>query len=105
MFHNQLVKSAPWFTERSVTDISVGGLIVLVLVRAVQFNMNNTRVSMDAERTVGCSLYVVNKSLVGFVVFAFHRLLISTSSSIVLSDFRSVFVCFQQLVCRLSPCH
>ena len=28
-----------------MTDISVGGLIVLVLVRAVQYNMNNTRVS------------------------------------------------------------
>ena len=50
LYRPQPVKSAPWFTERPLTDFSVGGLIVLVLVRAVQYNMNNTRVSRLRNR-------------------------------------------------------
>ncbi|KAF0302011.1 Dymeclin [Amphibalanus amphitrite] len=57
--HDTLVKSAPWFTERSVTDISVGGLIVLVLVRAIQFNMNNTR---DKYLHTNCLAALANMS-------------------------------------------
>lgn len=41
----QMVKDVTWYKEKILTEISLGGLMVLVVIRALQFNISRTRVS------------------------------------------------------------
>lgn len=45
-----MLKHVPWYTERSIHEITLGGLIVLVVIRTIQFNMTRMRV-----RSIKCS--------------------------------------------------
>jgi hypothetical protein len=44
--HNIPIKKFAWYTERSLTEISLGGLLILVVIRTIQFNMTRMRVSI-----------------------------------------------------------
>lgn len=37
--HSIKLKNITWYTERMLTEISLGGLIVLILIRTIQYNM------------------------------------------------------------------
>ncbi|CAG2107268.1 unnamed protein product, partial [Medioppia subpectinata] len=37
------LKNIVWYTDRQLTEISLGGLIVLVIIRTIQFNMSRAR--------------------------------------------------------------
>ena len=37
-----------WFKERSLTEITLGGLLILVVIRTIQFNMTRMRVRVAA---------------------------------------------------------
>ena len=41
----QIIPSIPWYTERVITNITLGGLLVLVVLRTIQYNMTKMRVS------------------------------------------------------------
>lgn len=43
--HNIILKSATWYQERVVSEISLGGLIILVTTRTAQYNLLKMRVS------------------------------------------------------------
>lgn len=51
----QILKNISWYTERSLTEISLGSLLILVVIRTIQFNMTRTRVSWAHPRTL-CAL-------------------------------------------------
>lgn len=40
-----MIKNVLWYKEKILTEISLGGLMVLVVIRALQFNISRTRVS------------------------------------------------------------
>lgn len=42
--HNIPIKKLSWYTERSLSEISLGGLLILVVIRTIQFNMTRMRV-------------------------------------------------------------
>ncbi|OTF71888.1 dymeclin-like protein [Euroglyphus maynei] len=39
----QIVRNITWYTERNLTEISLGGLIILIIVRTIHFNMSRSR--------------------------------------------------------------
>lgn len=39
-----MLKNIVWFTERQIGEISLGGLIILILIRTIQYNMTRMRV-------------------------------------------------------------
>lgn len=41
---SQVLKNITWYSERSLTEISLGSLLILVVIRTIQFNMTRTRV-------------------------------------------------------------
>lgn len=41
-----MLKGVTWYTERSISEISLGGLLVLVVIRTIQYNMLKMRVSL-----------------------------------------------------------
>ncbi len=41
---SQMLKNISWYTERVLTEISLGSLLILVVIRTIQFNMTRTRV-------------------------------------------------------------
>ncbi|CAG2123427.1 unnamed protein product, partial [Medioppia subpectinata] len=41
--HDITLKNIVWYTDRQLTEISLGGLIVLVIIRTIQFNMSRAR--------------------------------------------------------------
>lgn len=43
---SQVLKNISWYTERSLTEISLGSLLILVVIRTIQFNMTRTRVGL-----------------------------------------------------------
>jgi len=43
-----------WYTERSVTNISLGSVMVMVLVRTIQVNIAQIRVGGEGVRVVLC---------------------------------------------------
>ena len=45
LFTLQVIPSIPWYTERVITNITLGGLLVLVVLRTIQYNMTKMRVS------------------------------------------------------------
>lgn len=42
----QTLKNISWYTERALTEISLGSLLILVVIRTIQFNMTRTRVRL-----------------------------------------------------------
>ncbi len=44
--HTIPIKKFAWYTERSLNEISLGGLLILVVIRTIQFNMTRMRVSI-----------------------------------------------------------
>ncbi|XP_047524119.1 dymeclin [Pieris napi] len=57
--HLVMLKSLPWYTERSISEISLGGLMVLVVVRALQYNMARVR---DKYLHTNCLAAIANMS-------------------------------------------
>lgn len=47
LFNLQVLKNISWYTERSLTEISLGSLLILVVIRTIQFNMTRTRVGLS----------------------------------------------------------
>jgi len=43
--HNIILKGATWYEERAVSEISLGGLIILVTTRTAQYNLLKMRVN------------------------------------------------------------
>lgn len=43
---SKMLKGVTWYTERSISEISLGGLLILVVIRTIQYNMFKMRVSM-----------------------------------------------------------
>nr|CAD7195657.1 unnamed protein product [Timema douglasi] len=41
--HESMLKGVTWYTERSISEISLGGLLVLVVIRTIQYNMLKMR--------------------------------------------------------------
>jgi len=42
----KMLKGVTWYTERSISEISLGGLLILVVIRTIQYNMFKMRVSV-----------------------------------------------------------
>ena len=38
------IKKLNWYTERTISEISLGGLLILIVIRTIQFNMSRMRV-------------------------------------------------------------
>src|ERR1700743_642356 len=55
----QLLKTVPWYTERKVSDITLGGLIILVIIRTIQYNILKMR---DKYLHTNCLAALANMS-------------------------------------------
>lgn len=42
--HQIMLKNIGWYQERGLTEISLGGLLLLVVIRTIHFNMLKMRV-------------------------------------------------------------
>ena len=45
----QVIKNVAWFKERTISEITLGGLLVLVVIRTIQYNMTRMRVGSLLE--------------------------------------------------------
>ncbi|XP_072032862.1 dymeclin-like [Amphiura filiformis] len=57
--HELIVKNISWYTERAISQITLGGLIVLVVIRTIQFNMTRMR---DKYLHTNCLAALANMS-------------------------------------------
>lgn len=57
--HEIMLKNVIWYTERTVSEISLGGLIVLVIIRTIQYNMLKVR---DKYLHTNCLACLANMS-------------------------------------------
>ncbi|KAI5733517.1 hypothetical protein M8J76_012852 [Diaphorina citri] len=57
--HSTVLKSVPWYTERLMTEISLGGLMILVTTRTVQYNILKMR---DKYLHTNCLAALANMS-------------------------------------------
>lgn len=57
--HQIMLKNIQWYTERSISEISLGGLLVLVIIRTVQYNMLKVR---DKYLHTNCLACLANMS-------------------------------------------
>ncbi|XP_013136748.1 PREDICTED: dymeclin [Papilio polytes] len=57
--HLIMLKNLTWYTERAISEISLGGLMVLVVVRALQYNMARVR---DKYLHTNCLAAIANMS-------------------------------------------
>jgi hypothetical protein len=57
--HTIMIKKLTWYTERSISEISLGGLLVLVVIRTIQFNMTRMR---DKYLHTNCLAALANMS-------------------------------------------
>lgn len=55
----QKLKAINWYTERSISEVSLGGLLVLVVIRTVQYNMLKMR---DKYLHTNCLAALANMS-------------------------------------------
>lgn len=55
----QLLKNINWYTERSIAEISLGGLLILVVIRTIQYNMMKMR---DKYLHTNCLAALANMS-------------------------------------------
>lgn len=44
--HDVTMKNVDWYKERDLSEISLGGLLILVVIRTIQYNMLKMRVSL-----------------------------------------------------------
>lgn len=57
--HETRLKGVTWYTERSISEISLGGLLVLVVIRTIQYNMLKMR---DKYLHTNCLAALANMS-------------------------------------------
>ncbi|XP_060608390.1 dymeclin-like isoform X2 [Ruditapes philippinarum] len=57
--HEVALKNVPWFKERSMSEISLGGLLILVVIRTIQFNITRMR---DKYLHTNCLAALANMS-------------------------------------------
>ncbi|KAG5891999.1 hypothetical protein JTB14_007747 [Gonioctena quinquepunctata] len=57
--HDLKLKTVSWYTERALTEISLGGLLILVVIRTVQYNMLKMR---DKYLHTNCLAALANMS-------------------------------------------
>ncbi|KAG8223642.1 hypothetical protein J437_LFUL009077 [Ladona fulva] len=57
--HETKLKGVSWYTERSISEISLGGLLVLVVIRTIQYNMLKMR---DKYLHTNCLAALANMS-------------------------------------------
>ncbi|XP_067886449.1 dymeclin isoform X2 [Heterodontus francisci] len=57
--HEVILKNITWYAERVLTEISLGSLLVLVVIRTVQYNMTRTR---DKYLHTNCLAALANMS-------------------------------------------
>ncbi|KAF7696692.1 dymeclin [Silurus meridionalis] len=57
--HEVTLKNISWYTERALTEISLGSLLILVVIRTIQFNMTRTR---DKYLHTNCLAALANMS-------------------------------------------
>ncbi|XP_055697914.1 dymeclin [Phlebotomus papatasi] len=57
--HQIMLKTISWYTERSISEISLGGLLVLVVIRTIQYNMLKMR---DKYLHTNCLAALANMS-------------------------------------------
>uniref|UniRef100_A0A8C9Y421 Dymeclin n=1 Tax=Sander lucioperca TaxID=283035 RepID=A0A8C9Y421_SANLU len=57
--HEVVLKNVSWYTERTLTEISLGSLLILVVIRTIQFNMTRTR---DKYLHTNCLAALANMS-------------------------------------------
>lgn len=55
----QTLKNIHWYTERSISEISLGGLLILVVIRTIQYNMLKMR---DKYLHTNCLAALANMS-------------------------------------------
>ncbi|CAB1352057.1 unnamed protein product, partial [Coregonus sp. 'balchen'] len=54
-----VLKNITWYSERQLTEISLGSLLILVVIRTIQFNMTRTR---DKYLHTNCLAALANMS-------------------------------------------
>lgn len=59
MISIQMLKTVLWYTERKVNDITLGGLIILVIIRTIQYNILKMR---DKYLHTNCLAALANMS-------------------------------------------
>uniref|UniRef100_A0A1A9WWJ1 Dymeclin n=1 Tax=Glossina brevipalpis TaxID=37001 RepID=A0A1A9WWJ1_9MUSC len=57
--HNIILKNVTWYTERTISEISLGGLLILVVIRTIQYNMLKMR---DKYLHTNCLAALANMS-------------------------------------------
>ncbi|XP_052011669.1 dymeclin isoform X1 [Apodemus sylvaticus] len=57
--HEVILKNITWYSERVLTEISLGSLLILVVIRTVQYNMTRTR---DKYLHTNCLAALANMS-------------------------------------------
>ncbi|XP_030048788.1 dymeclin [Microcaecilia unicolor] len=57
--HEVILKNITWYSERALTEISLGSLLILVVIRTIQFNMTRTR---DKYLHTNCLAALANMS-------------------------------------------
>lgn len=57
--HDLQIKSVPWYKDRMLTNVSLGDLMILVIVRTIQFNMTQMR---DRYLHTNCLAALANMS-------------------------------------------
>lgn len=62
-FSSKVLKNVPWYTERSLTEISLGSLLILVVIRTIQFNMTRTRVKQTQCKHISRGDFIQIKSV------------------------------------------
>ncbi|XP_043232636.1 dymeclin-like [Amphibalanus amphitrite] len=57
--HSTMLHQVSWYTERPLTEISLGGLLILVVIRTIQYNMTKMR---DKYLHTNCLAALANMS-------------------------------------------
>ncbi|KAG5682839.1 hypothetical protein PVAND_012161 [Polypedilum vanderplanki] len=57
--HEIMLKNIQWYTERTISEISLGGLLILVIIRTIQYNMLKVR---DKYLHTNCLACLANMS-------------------------------------------
>ncbi|XP_029677364.1 dymeclin isoform X4 [Formica exsecta] len=63
--HEIMLKGVTWYTERSISEISLGGLLILVVIRTIQYNMFKMRIQdlTILEEVLRMVLEIINSCL------------------------------------------
>ncbi|PIO24565.1 hypothetical protein AB205_0132930, partial [Aquarana catesbeiana] len=63
--HEVILKNITWYSERVLTEISLGSLLILVVIRTIQYNMTRTRAfffHLDKYLHTNCLAALANMS-------------------------------------------